>query len=226
MELNLNVGRVGVLAMVAGLTACGGGGSSSSSNTATGYPLDSAITAFFQTRHDYALKGSSGSHNYVNLRSWTPGPMKAFQGVSAFTTAQSTAISDNGISMFTDLQTKYFLTGPYKSLGGIDAAGQVFVYAEQMALPELASVGDSGKLYTVTDYTDATLSRVYVTEVVTWDLTAVTSDTAMLCFESAETATGSRSTTNSSSCYIMDQRGNITAIQDTVDLGGVQITFK
>ena len=224
MKTILGARRLGILALMCGLSACGGGGSSAS--TDTGYPLDSAMSAFFQAQHSYSLTASTGSDHYILLRRWQPGGMQTFQGVSAFSTVQIADFSDNGSSVSGDIQTKFFLTGPYKLLGSIDTDGRVFVSTKQTALPDLASPGDSGKFFTSKRYTDASLTTVELTDVMTWDLTAVTADTAMLCFEDASTATGSSFTSTSSLCYIMDQRGNITAIQNTVTLGGVQLTFK
>lgn len=215
--------RLGLLVAVVSLSACGGG----SSDTSTGYPIDSAISAYFQAHHSYTLKGSDGSNFYTDTHAFVPGGMQMFQGISALTATDTGVLTNNGHSLGSDTVTSFFLIGPYKPLGAIDvSSGYVMVDANQQILPDLASVGDSGKFYTATVYSDASLTTVLQSDVVTWDLTSVTADTAMLCEEFASTTLSTKATHNTSSCYVMDQRGNVTGVEETIEVNGIPILLK
>jgi len=216
-----------IILSVLGLCACGGGGSSSSSTPPPPppqYPIDSAISAFQQMNESFNLSASNGGNNYTLTLSWVPGAQSSFDGVSSFTSTRTVTISENGILVASDVQTGYFTISPFKPLGAVDTNGQVTVDANQVVLPDLATVGQSGAVDTYTIYTDNTRTTVYGNGTDTWALNADTSTTAFFCANTVGTTNGSPFT--ESDCYQTDENGNILSVTATLTENGITLNFK
>lgn len=174
----------------------------------------------------YNLTATNGGNNYTLQLSFVPGAQSTFNGTSAFTRTETLNISVNGTLANNLIATDYFTISPYINIGSVNqSSGQVEVYANQTALPQLATVGQSGAFNTFTIYTDNTLATVYATGTDTWALNADTATTAFACVdETINYAAGGTDT--ESDCYQMDERGNVLSLQITLLVNGVTLTFK
>jgi len=210
-----------LIASLAALSACGGG---SSDMTGTRYPLDLAISDFYQMPHAYTLHASSGGDAYmlnINIR---PGSQGNFQGVQAMTAILDASETKNGAQAGGNSQEMFFVTTPYTELGTDIATGIVLVDSAQQVLPEFAAVGSSGSLDSQKYYSDSTLGTQIATGTRAWSLKALTSDTAQFCILDKDDLGGNPET--EVDCYDMDIKGNITALQITVTSGGKTLAFK
>jgi hypothetical protein len=217
--------KFSMILTVLGLCACGGG--SSSSTALFQYPLDSAFSAYGQMYQDFNLTATSGSNTYTLQISSIPGNMATFNGVFAFTTTNTRTLSENGTNLSTDVQTQYFTISPYTPLGSSDTNGQVTEYANQIALPELATVGQSGSFARYTTYTDSTKNTVYATATIKWsmetDPTQIDTTVAFACLKYVGTLNGAANT--ETDCYLIDQNGNVLTVQVTMVVNGVTLIF-
>jgi hypothetical protein len=210
-----------MLGSLAILAACGGG---SNSPTVTTYPVDLAISDFYQMSHRFTLHASSGSDNYGLDIAITPGGQASFQGVQGMTDKNTSSESKNGTVLGTNTSTDYFLTTPYTQLGTTFSSGLVILDSDQQALPEFAEVGASGKLDSQKYYSDSSLGSQIGTGNRSWTLASLTSDTAQFCIHDTDDLGGSPET--EVDCYDLDAKGNVTAIQITIVNGGQTLTFK
>lgn len=206
---------------LATLSACGGGGSSA---LAAQYPLDLAISTFYQMPHSYALAGSSGTDNYALDLGFTPGSQASFDGVQANTATFTVNETKNGAPLHNGTATEYFLTTPFTQLGANNGNTLFELDSGQQALLELTGTGTSGALDSQKYYSDSGFTTQVATGTRTWTLTALTSDTAQFCIDDNDDVGGSPET--EIDCYDLDIKGNVTALQITFISGGQSITFK
>jgi len=203
------------------LSACGGGGSST---PAAQYPLDLAISDFFQMPYSYTLHATSGSDSYVLNLSGIPGSQASFHGVQAMTYRTASTETKNGATVGSITGTNYFLTTPFTELGTILSTGLTIVVSNHKPLPELAEAGASGSLDTQKYYSTSSLGTQIGTGTRTWTLTALTSDTAQFCVHDSDDVGGSPET--EIDCFDLDIKGNVSAIQITFESNGQSLTFK
>jgi hypothetical protein len=214
-----------ILCLVTMIYACGGGGSSSTPPPPPSqYPLDSAISAFQQMNHNYNLTATSGSNTFALQIDFAPGTQSTFDGMAALTSTETITLYENGVSQGTNTGTFYFTISPYTQIGGIFTNGEVEVDANQMALPDLATVGQTGPFDTYITYTDNTKTTVYETATVTWSLETDTVTSALACLNYEGTMSGSPF--SESDCYQIDENGNVLSIQITLNEGGGTLVFK
>ncbi|MGH8312186.1 MAG: hypothetical protein ACRER9_02730 [Gammaproteobacteria bacterium] len=208
------------------LQACGGGGGSGSNNPPPPqtYALNSAISAYEQENHNYNLTATNGGNTYTFQLSFTPGAMGSFLGQSAFTGTASATLSENGTVISNDIQTSYFLLGPFKPLGSVDTNGNVYVASNQTALPDNATIGGSGAYGTVTVYSDSTLTTIIGTLTSTWALNAGSGSDAIGCLNTVGTLNGVSET--ESDCYTLDANSNIIGLTITLDVNGTVLNFQ
>lgn len=174
----------------------------------------------------YNLSATNGGNNYTLQLSYVPGAQATFNGQPAFTATETFNLSENGTLLTNVISINYFTISPYTNVGGVNqSSGQVAVYANQKALPQLATVGQSGALDTFTIYTDNTGTTVYATGTQTWSLEADTSTTALGCLDETVNLSAGGTDTESD-CYQMDERGNVLSLQITLLVNGVTLNFQ
>ena len=212
-----------ILAIVslAALSACGGGGSSS--GVTAQYPVDTAVSAFFEMAHSYKLSGTAGGNAYALDLAFTPGTQTSFDGVQTLTYTDSSNETENGAPHGAASTTNYFLASPYTEIGARN--GSLYTLnSGQQKLPELASPGDSGSLDQETYYTDSSFTAKFGSGTRSWSLKALTDDTAQFCFHDTSTIGGTTGT--EIDCFDMDIKGNVSAVQITFIDGGQTLVLK
>lgn len=211
---------------VLGLCACGGGGGNSSPPLQ--FPLDSTFSAYQQMNETFNLTATSGADTYTLQITLVPGQLSTFGGVSAFTATKTVSLSENGNPVSNDVQTEYFTTSPYTLLGADDSNGQVTVYANQKAISDTATTGQSGPFNTYTTYTDNTQTTVYATGTTTWslegDASQVDADLALACMDT--TGTVNNAAFSESDCYLVDLFGSVLTLQVTMTVNGQTLVFQ
>lgn len=179
-----------------------------------------------QESHNYNLSATdSKGNNWTLALAFVPGSESSFDSEAALTAQETTTISVNGTLANNDVTTMYFNIGPFTHVGGVDQNGEVTVFANQTALPQLATVGQSGAFDTFTVYTDNTRATVYATGTETWALNQLTSDTASFCFNIVDDF-ASGTTTTQSTCYQIDERGDALGLQLNLDVNGTVLDFQ
>ena len=206
-----------VVAIPALLTACGGGGSTTTTTTvttvtpvATNFPLNTLYTNLFTTAHSFSLTGSMSTAPGVLVtrdRTITPGGNSVFEGVAVNTATVTDHMTVQGGSPQPTFRFTYsFKVGSYKDIG-LSGDGGYGVYANQVALPTTAKIGDFGNFSTVTTYTDSTKKTVGSTGVLTWTLEAgPTANTAYFCTSNMATL-ADKSNAAEKICYQTDSNG-------------------
>ena len=196
-----------LIGSLAVLSACGGGGSS---GVSAQYPLDTAVSAFYQMPESYKLSGTSGGNNFTLDLTITPGGQASFDGVQAMTAKTSSTETENGVAAGSATATEYFLTTPFTQIGALQNSGLAQVDSEQKPLPELAAAGDNGSLDTQKYYSDSSLGTQVATGTRSWTLTALTADTAQFCISDTDDVGGPSET--EIDCFDLDIKGNVSAI--------------
>jgi hypothetical protein len=210
---------------IIGLTVLlAGCGSGSSSAGAAQYPVDDALSTFYQTSQTYTLHASSGGTTYTLVVKFTPGPQTTFLGQQYLSLVLADTITSNGSVIASGGKTVLFLTGPFREFGGVLPGGVYEVDHAQHTLPDLANPGDAGPLDLQDYFSDSTLNTEIATGSRTWSLAAVTETTALFCIEDQDDLGGSPE--SEGDCEIIDERGNVTGLQITLTLGATTLVFK
>ncbi len=174
------------------LAACGGGGGGNPVPVPYSFPVRAAAMAFLTNQQSFimvspimppppnALIMSGGSLTTpppsISTFSYTsaPGGNSSFEGQAVSTTnvtldGPTTEIVYFTISPFEWVgQTSVFPPNPF--VPSSPSTSQYSVYANQVPLPVMATIGSSGPLDTGTDYTDSTKKTVVDTFAQTWTL--------------------------------------------------------
>lgn len=213
------------------LTACGGGGdgggtAATATTSSVTYPLDSAVTAFFNSSHSFTSSYTDPSTKdvYTLTYGYAPGGDSAFEGKAAKTATLTINVKKNGTQVATSSGTVYFQIGPFKRLGAILGTGEYSVVTNQAVLPASAKAGDIGNLDTATEYTSSNKIQISSTSVDTWELQADTANTAYFCINStSKSPDGSAS--SSAECYKINASGAVIGNKFTLVENGKSITF-
>lgn len=194
-------------AVALSLYGCGGGGGSSGPDVVAStldFPVDAALSNYFQAPHHYALDasftdGSSGTASYAYAPN---GGTTSFNGQTVLSGTETLSAS-NGTNTATD----YFTVSPFNDHGNT-SNGEDTVPDSLVTLPTTAKVGQSGSYGTATTYTDAGHTQIAHTESDRWSLEADTANTAWLCisYTQSDGVTGK-------SCYEIDASGNTLGIK-------------
>ena len=209
-----------VAAAVLSLSACGGGGGYSGNvPSALDFKVDSAVSAYASTAHQFNLTGVLNGVTYTASFSLTPGAPGTFEGKPASTSVQTVALRSNGTLAAETTTTSYFATNPYyAAYGSVDQVdGGYSVFNQTANLPVTARVGQSGPLGTGIDYADIRKTQVTDTSTVIWSLEADTASTAMLCVNTV--IPGSLPIT-ASECYRIDANGTLSGLVLKVTVDG------
>lgn len=200
--------------------------STNSGNNVMYFPVNAVFTAFNTSQLSITMTGSYNGKTVTANASSTPGPSnQTFLGQSASVMNYVVTAEMDG-AMSSGYSTSYFSVTPFKNLG--DSSSNSFtVYANQIALPSVATIGSSGGIDTGTDYTDSAQKTILDTFVETWSLTAApTEGTAYLCERTEYTAVASSANSGSDSlCLTIDTSGHILGIQIPLLINGTNVTL-
>ena len=209
-----------VAAAALSLSACGGGGGYSGNvPSALDFKVDSAVSAYASTAHQFNLTGVLNGVTYTASFSLTPGAPGTFEGKPASTSVQTVALRSNGTLAAETTTTSYFATNPYyAAYGSVDQVdGGYSVFNQTANLPVTARVGQSGPLGTGIDYADIRKTQVTDTSTVTWSLEADTASTALLCVNTVIPGTPA---ITGSECYRVDANGTLSGLVLKVTFNG------
>lgn len=211
-----------LLGCVAALSACGGSGSGGSTNAS--YPVDAALSAFYQSSAVYNLSATSGSTTFHLQVSVAPGPQTTFIGTRVDSTVLTDSIESNGSVLVTGGKTLFYLTDSFREWGGILPGGVYEVDHGQHILPAKVSVGDGGDLDKQDYFADSSMTDVTATGTRTWTMTAMTADTGLFCIDDTDDLGGGTNTEED--CFVVDEKGNVMGLQVTLTFNGTTLTFK
>lgn len=211
------------------VSACtGGGGSQGTTDPALQFSLAGAISAYFQAGHDFMVSAADGANLYTAQVNYKPDGTTTFNGEPASSGDYTIIMSRNGVPEFTETYTVYFQASPFRFLGSSNLGGGSYtVYANQQALPDMATVGQSGALDEFTTFTDGSQSATLETGAQQWGLVSDTQDTAWACIETNTLADGGV-VTLTDECFRIDTTGNIQGNQGysmTRVVDGVLLSF-
>jgi hypothetical protein len=198
-----------------------------SGSTAVYFAVDSAISMLEASGMTIAMTGRYNGNTISLTQTSTPlSGGQSFEGQPALASNFGGSTTYLGSTTQLSTGTSYYNVGPYKQLGETGANGHT-VYANQIPLPGIATIGSSGSFDTGTEYTDATRATVVDTFVENWSLRAgPTPGTANLCINiitQSASATAVPTTTNT--CVTIDAAGNILQLQSVGSIGGELVTF-
>jgi hypothetical protein len=224
--------KLAVALSAALLSACGGGSDSSpaapvASTAATTFPLDTAYTQV--STAGISLNGTAvdGADTWTMALSVTPAADQTFEGATAKKSVQSITIKKNGATVVSSGGESFFTINPFnvKGLKLNDGSYGVQTVAGG-ALSNVAKVGDSGSLGTVTIYSNSSKSSVLFTQEATWTLEADTATTAFGCSNTTAKSTAGAVIATTSGCYKIDTNGTVKGLKYTLALAGKTLVFR
>lgn len=226
MTIRKNVRPLGALGLIlaASLVGCGGGGGDSPALvtpvtpiTAVDIPVQSAMSAYAQTRHTFSLGGATAGNGetYAMDYSYEPGAAADFEGSTVSTALANTVVRKSvpGQPAEVVLQQSlklFFKTSPvYAIQGAIDqASGSYTVTNWSGGLPTTARIGKSGPLGSEKAYASSAKTTETGTSTLTWSMEADTADSVLLCV----LAQFPGSVSSNTNCYRIDRSGAVTGL--------------
>jgi hypothetical protein len=179
------------IATAALLAGCGGGGGGDTSSTASSAVPPVASTSSFPLATGYQTLISGGENNNFNVSGSCAGTATittsaattaaTFEGVTGFSAGQTSSISFSNClpATSTTSGTSYY-NGGYLPIGFAIAGGEYDVAtAAPTAIPASVVVSDSGTIVTLTSYTDSSKATVTGKRVISYQIEADTSTTAI-----------------------------------------------
>lgn len=208
------------------LAACGG----SSSGIAPQYPVDSAISAYFQEPHQYTLHASNGGDTYTLDLNYTPEGQQSFgtyyQSTMALSVLRAMSISKNGTQLTQSLQMEYFTADPYVQVGAVqDTLNYVTLYSNQKHMSELAAIGDSGQLDSGKVYANNNWFSPIDSIKDSWYLQGQTGSDAELCIRMDYFSFLSGDDIDTY-CYTIDTGGDVLGLTVSLPVNGTTLMFK
>jgi len=189
------------------------------------FPVAAVMSSYVLSAHNYTLHSTDGVNTYSLTVTNTPGTPSSFEGQAASTSSTTKSLAENNNIVNTESLNDFFTQNPYTPLGEQNLSnGEYSKATSQGTLPTTATVGESGKFYTLNTFTNDTMSTLYATTTTTWSLTENTATTAWLCFDYSKTIVGS-SGISESNCYNIDNSGNISAVKANVFVNGTTMSF-
>ena len=199
----------------------------SSGSTAVYFPVDSAISMLEVSGMTITMTGRYNGNPISLTQTSTPlTGGQSFDGQPALASNFSGSTTYLGSTTQLPTSTSYFNVEPYKNLGETGTNGHT-VYANQIPLPGIATIGSAGNLDTGTDYTNATRATVVGTFVESWFLRAgATSGTANLCINIiTQLASATAVPTTTTTCVTIDAVGSILQLQSVGSISGEVVTL-
>ncbi|OYY66539.1 MAG: hypothetical protein B7Y51_01395 [Burkholderiales bacterium 28-67-8] len=206
------------------LSACGGGGGSDRPVvSALDFPVETAVSVYMQSPHQFNLAGSLNGSNVTMSYTFTPGALAAFEGHVAHTATEVAVLTANGVQSQVRF-TNYFALDPYVSYGSLDLdTGEYAVFNQTANLPATARVGQSGALGNEISYVDSSEAQVTDTSTLGWSLEADTATTALFCIN---VNVNNSSVGDGSQCYRIDANGTVLDFVMRVNVNGSTLTLK
>jgi hypothetical protein len=206
------------------LSACGGGGGSDGPVvSALDFPVETAVSVYLQSAHQFNLAGSLNGSNFTMSYTFTPGALAAFEGHAAHTATEVAVLTANGVQSQVRF-TNYFALDPYVSYGSLDLdTGEYAVFNQTANLPATARVGQSGALGNEISYVDSSKLQVTDTSTLGWSVEADTATTALFCIN---VNVNNSSVGDGSQCYRIDANGTVLDFLVRVNVNGSTLTLK
>ena len=198
-----------------------------SGSTAVYFPVESAMSMLEASAMTITMTGSYKGNTIRLTQTSTPlSGGQSFDGQPALASNFGGSTTYLGSTTQLTTSTSYYNVGPFKRLGETGANGHT-VYANQIPLPGIATIGSSGSFDTGTDYTDATRATVVNTFVENWSLRAgATPGTANLCTNTiTQLASATAVPTTTTTCVTIDAGGNSLQMQSVGSIGGEVVAF-
>lgn len=221
------------------LTGCGGGGGGGVVESTNSFPLKAALSTYVTTASTdiYTITGqglnSDGTTYTISGNAQiakTASIVGPFEGVNYLKTSEGLT----GTLIFNNIKTNGALVNsielPYSGQGfsyydadfnpmggststtvGSETSTSYEVNKLVNRIPNFGKVGDSGTLYTTTEYSSSSKSSVKSTSTTTFEIKPETSSTAIIVLSTQESDSDGTTSTNVRS-YRMDLSGSITPI--------------
>lgn len=206
------------------LSACGGGGGSDRPVVSPlDFPVETAVSVYLQSAHQFNLAGALNGTNFTMNYTFTPGALAAFEGHAAHTATEVAVLTANGVPSQVRF-TNYFALDPYVSYGSLDLdTGEYAVFNQTANLPATARVGQSGVLGDEISYVDSSKLHVTDTSTIGWSVEADTATTALFCIN---VNVNNSSAGDGSQCYRVDANGTVLDFVMRVNVNGSTLTLK
>ena len=206
------------------LSACGGGGGSDRPVvSALDFPVETAVSVYMQSPHQFNLAGALNGTDFTMSYTFTPGALAAFEGHAAHTATEVAVLTANGVQSQVRF-TNYFALDPYVSYGSLDLdTAEYAVFNQTANLPATARVGQSGALGDEISYADSSKLQMTDTSTLGWSLEADTATTALFCIN---VNVNNSSVGDGSQCYRIDANGTVLNFVMRVNVNGGTLTLK
>ena len=218
---------IAVTLLLLGLSACGGGGSSSNSP-----PPPPSLKSAQAPQQPYTIQSTTltatdaSGNTYTAIFSQTPNSGTVmFNGQTAYSSALSITILQNGATLATEASTAYYLESPYSPIGlsgSSNGTSWYFVFNSTTPYPTTLTVGDSGPIGSGTYY-DATTNASIGSLTETYAVTENDASTVLLNVYASGMLNGNQE--SETVTYTVDASGNIALSSVQITVGGQTLTF-
>ena len=226
-----------VAALAALLSACGGGGGDGAASPAPASPAPVTAAAIFPLDTTYkqiattgiSLNGTAidGADTWTMALSVAPAADETFEGATAKKYLQVITIKRNGATVDSSTRESFFTINPFNVKGFKNNDGTYGIQTvANSTLPNVAKVGDSGSLDTMTIYTNSSKSSVLSTQRGTWTLEADTATTAFSCRNITFRDPSGNVEGTTSNCYKIDTNGTVKGIKYTIAVSNKILVFR
>jgi hypothetical protein len=216
---------IAATSLLLALVGCGGGGSSSPPPPVQ--HLQSAkAPAEPYTIQSTTLTATYNGSTYTLIFSQTPNSGTVmFNGQTAYSSALSITILQNGATLATEASTAYYLESPYSPIGlsgSSNGTSWYFVFNSTTPYPTTLTVGDSGPIGSGTYY-DATTNASIGSLTETYAVTENDASTVLLNVYASGMLNGNQE--SETITYTVDASGNIALSSVQITVGGQTLTF-
>jgi len=218
---------IAVTLLLLGLSACGGGGSSSNSP-----PPPPSLKSAQAPQQPYTIQSTTltatdaSGNTYTAIFSQTPNSGTVmFNGQTAYSSALSITILQNGATLATEASTDYYLENPFSPLGisgSTNGTSWYFLFNSSTPYPTTLTVGDSGPIGSGTYY-DATTNASIGSLTETYAVTENDASTVLLNVYASGMLNGNQE--SETITYTVDASGNIALSSVQITVGGQTLTF-
>ncbi len=145
-----------IIALMGGLSACGGGAVVAAAGAGTAplssAPGEAALVNYLQAAHQYTLNAtdSSGNSYTIQFNSQPNAATTTFNGEApAYSTVDTFTLEQNGVLIATRISTSYYLLNPYVPLGKTFSTGTPYgLVTSSTPFPTTLNVGNGVELVT------------------------------------------------------------------------------
>ena len=212
------------IAVVLGLTGCGGGGAPSTPTpTGTAVSMAPINGVLLGTSAGATLNFPSLVGSDLQGRGWSGSSQTIADGVTTFEGRTVNRVRTlitlqlAGGTPVSGISTQYFLAANSSYYKVVDSSGTAYVPTSQTAIPSTMNVGDFGTIGTFTGSEGTTITM-------TWALTAGVNGASTLAISSV-IKTGTTVTATEVDSYHLDAAGVPTSISIIVTAAGTTVTL-